>query len=171
MQQTIEVHVKLDAAVRNQPSATILFDLSFAGWVEVLAIEARRVCRGCEEAGPKEQHRSEGILARRASQCQPRAGVDDTVLLIEELVFAIAKPALLGIVEEEVGVVLMVVHLANDRDVLALDRAQDRHLGGDARLDLDLKAFLFGGTANRDELLQHALLPLNQKSVDPSRDV
>jgi hypothetical protein len=85
IQQPIKVHVELDTAVRDEPSPTILLDLSFARWFEVIAVEARRVCRRCEDARTKQQQGSEGTLMRGTGQ--PRSSIDDLILLVEELVF------------------------------------------------------------------------------------
>ena len=132
--QAIDVHVELDAAEGDQPAAAILLDLALARRLEVLAVEARRVRRRREEARAEEQHRTERRFARRPGQRQPRPGADHLVLLVEKLVLPVPQASLAGIVEEEVGVVLVIVHRADDRNLVAGQRLPHRLGGADARL-------------------------------------
>src|SRR6185436_2455644 len=167
----IDVHVELDAAERDQPAVAIFLDFALARRLEVLAVEAGGVGRGREETRAEEQHRPERRFARRPGERQPRAGADHLALLVEKLVLAVAQAALGGVVEEEVGVVLVIVHGTNHRDVLAGEGLPHRLGRADTRLRLDLEALLFRGPANGDELLQDALLAIDQERVDAPRHV
>src|SRR5262249_15414791 len=94
VEQTGDLPAEKNAAVDDQPAATILLDLALARRLKVLAVEARRVRGRRQEPRSKEQHRAERRFARWTGQRQPRPGVDDLALLVQKLVLAVAQPAL-----------------------------------------------------------------------------
>src|SRR5207245_4566998 len=117
--QAVEVQVELDAAIDEQRAAPIFFDDMLGCRTEVLAIEARGMRGGREITRSEEQHRAECLLTRPAGERQPRSRAADLAILVEELVLAIAQPALIRILERPVRVALVIVARSHDRDLFA----------------------------------------------------
>ena len=65
----------------------------------------------------------------------------------------------------------MVMGGTNDSDLVARQRECQRVGGGDAGLGLHFETFLFLGATNRNQLLEDAFLPLNEKRVDAVGDL
>src|SRR4029078_7464167 len=110
------------------PPAAILYHDALARRPEVLAIEPRGVRRRRVIARARQQDAAEAIFLGPSGQRQPRARAGHVAGLVEELVLAVAQPALLGIVERPVGVELVIVAGAHHGD--AVPAADSAHLPG-----------------------------------------
>src|SRR4029079_1019414 len=148
VEQAIQVDVELDAAVGQQPPAAILFHDALVRRPEVRAIDPRGVRRRRVIARARQQDAAEAIFLGPPGQRQPRARAGHVAGLVEELVLAVAQPALLGIVERPVGVELVIVAGAHHRDAIAVDDREHLTGGRHAGLYLDLEALLLDGAAD-----------------------
>jgi hypothetical protein len=124
-----------------------------------------------EEARPGRAGPTERSLARRSREREPRPRVCHRAVVVQELVFAVAQPALRRIVEEEIGVELVIVDRAQHGDVVASRTRSTASGDAERALTWISKLFLLGRAADRHQLLQHALLAMDQERVDPARHV
>ena len=120
-----------------------------------------------QEAAARQQHvAGEVPLARRADQRQAVAHVGDLAVGVDELVLAVAQLALVGVVQGEVGVILVVVALVQDLDLGPAQRCQHGGRIGEPDLGLHLEALLLHRAADGDQLGEHRLLARDQEGVD-----
>src|SRR3954469_18231247 len=103
------MQIELDAAIHEQPAASIFFDDVLGRGPEVLAAETRRVRRRRQVARSEEQHGAELLLARAAGEREARPRAGDGAAVVEEFVLTVTQPPLIGILERPVGVVLVIV--------------------------------------------------------------